>query len=219
MESFVKITEFDIKINKDTAFQLIDLYPGNPVYDEVLIEYDEIERKVMEAIHPVAYFKIGKLFDEIAGYIEENDQCSIDNPVVYVLMTLGDEVNDLSNHYFKEGDYLLGLLINAMSDAYLFQVDDMLRDRITEFCKTKRYGIAKRLDAPINLPMNVQKDILDEIKREEPLSIHVTEGFMYTTIKTMGYLILLTSEEKGISYEGHNCSSCSVKNCKLRKAE
>lgn len=219
MTNFMKITEFNIKINKDTAFRLIDLYPGNSIYDDVMAVYDELENKVMDALHPRAYIKLEKPTPKLGVFLKEGYQCRNEFPVVYVLVTLGDKINALSDAYLREGNYLLGLLVNAMSDAYLFQLDNFLRDMIVKFCDDKMYGIARRLHAPEDLPMSFQKDILDEIKKEEELSINVTDGFMFTTIKTMGYVILLTSREQGTSKWGHHCRSCMAKNCKLRSTK
>ena len=215
MNNFETVTGLNIVLKRDTVLHLIDCYPGNPVYDEVIEEYGEIEAKVGSLVKPKAYYKFGTVSEEVAARCE--GVLSTGSPVVYVLMTIGEEIADLSSEYFANGDYLLGMLVNAMADTYLFQMDDMLKDNINESCILRHLGIEKRLDAPTNIPMQVQKDILNEIKEIENLPIDVTEGYMFTTVKTMGYILVLTKDEKKL-YSGHNCSSCSQKNCKMRRA-
>lgn len=214
MNNFEKIIEFDIKINRETVFNLIDCYPNSPIYDEIIEEYKDLEDKVLKLINPQAFFKFGNVSDKIATHSEGN--LVEGSSVVYVLMTIGNEIADFSSDFFARGDYLIGMLVNAMADAYLFQMDDSLKDRLMASCIERHYGVAMRLDAPVNIPMIVQKDILDEIKEEESLPIDVTAGYMFTTVKTMGYLLVLTEDEAAI-YSGHNCNICSQKNCKMRR--
>ncbi len=215
MKGFEIVTELDIALNRDMVFHLIDLYPGNPIYDEVVEEYDEIESKVRKLVKAKAIYKFSSVSKEIAEHAE--GKLSIGSPVLYVLMTIGNEISDMSSDYFVRGDYLLGMLVNAMADTYLFQMDDILKDRINESCILRHLGIEKRLDAPENIPMQMQKDILIEIKEVEDLPMDVTEGFMFTTVKTLGYILVLTEDETKL-YSGHNCSACSQKNCKMRRA-
>lgn len=214
MKNFERITEFDFALNRDTVFHLIDLYPGNSVYDDILEEYYEIEKEAKLLIKPQAFVKFGTISDETAEHI--GGDLVVETPVVYVLITLGEEIAELCSRYFQKGDYLLGMLINAIADAYLFQMEDTLKELLKERCIARHLGISKRMDAPSDMPMFVQKDILDEIKAEEEIDIGVTAGYMFTTVKTMGYILVLTEDEQAV-YAGHNCNTCSAKNCRMRK--
>jgi Methionine synthase I, cobalamin-binding domain len=214
MNHFEKLTAFQIKLNRDIVFHHIDCYPESPVYDEVVSEYEKIESEVIKIIEPKAFFKFNTLTKETAALLGSNEGCQ--TTIVYALLTIGEEISNLSSHYFEEGDYLLGLLVNAMADTYLFQMDDLLRDFMIESCRSRHFGIEKRLDAPANMPMSVNKVILEEIKKEENLAMEVTEGFMFTPVKTLGYILLLNDDEQS-EYSGHNCNTCSQENCKMRK--
>jgi hypothetical protein len=215
MEDFEKIFDFNIELDQKIVFHLIDCHEDSPIYDEVNDEYRKIENRVMKSIEPKAFYKFGdvsqKMADHSMGTLKAGSRA------IFVLMTIGDNISTLSKKYFSEGDYLLGMLVNAMADSYLFKMDDVLRCRIKASCLDRHFGIERRLDAPSEIPMQVQKDILDEIKAKEQLPIDVTEGYMFTTVKTMGYILTLTKDET-IDQSGHNCSTCGQINCKLRKA-
>lgn len=216
MNKYEKITESDIKINKDTVFHLIDCYPNSPIYEEVMEEYLEIEEKVQKLVEPKAFYKFGIVSESMSA--DSDGIITAGTPVIYVLMSVGDEIAEYSSELFAKGDYLLGMLVNAMADAYLFQIEDFLKDRIKVSCIERHLGIEKRFDAPSNIPMIIQKYILNEIKEEENLLINVTEGYMFTTVKTMGHILVLTDDETMV-YAGHNCNSCNQKDCKVRKTE
>ncbi len=211
---FFKMTEFNIKLDRDNVFFLMDCKKENPVYEELNSEYDEVETEFLKKLKPVAFYKFGKISEELANQIDAKGDCH--TPVIYVLMSIGDEVTELGSSYFAKGDYVLGMLINAMADTYLFQMDNYIQSVIRQECLSRHFGIAKRLEAPSNVPMSIQEDILEQIKEVEPLSIGVTRGYMFTTVKTMGYLLVLT-EDEGMNHAGHDCSTCSAKNCRMRK--
>lgn len=212
MNDYEKITSFDITLNRETVFHLIDCYQDSPIYDEVVEEYSKLENEVCRLMEPAAYIKFGTLANQIGS-----DAAAEGNPVIYVLITIGNEITKLGRMYFNQGDYLLGMLVNAMADDYLFQMDEIIRKTVKEKCAVRHMGIAIRLEAPLNIPMNAQKVILDEIKAAQDLQMDVTEGFMYTTVKTTGYILVLTEDENTYRTE-HNCSICNAVNCKMRKS-
>lgn len=216
MKEFIKISDFLITLDRDNVFFLMDCNPLNPVYEDLIIEYVNIEEEVISRIEPAAFIKFGSMSEKSAGQMDASKACH--TPVIYVLLTIGDDITELGSSYFSRGDYLLGMLVNAMADTYLFQMDTYVQSVIRESCLARQLGIAKRLEAPSNIPMSVQKDILDEIKEEVKLNIEVTEGFMFTTVKTMGYILVMT-EDAEMNRAGHDCSTCSAKNCRMRKPE
>ena len=55
----MKITDFDIRINKENVLRLIDCYADSPVYDEVSADLEEIIPIAYEMLTPVAVLKFG----------------------------------------------------------------------------------------------------------------------------------------------------------------
>ncbi|MDF2513644.1 MAG: hypothetical protein K0S04_3510 [Herbinix sp.] len=206
MKDFIKLNEFDIKINPKTVFQLMDCHTDSPIYEELLEEYQRMEPEVLGCVHPVAYLKFGT-------YTREKE-----SQALYVLTSIGDEVNELSERYFEQGDYLLGMLVNSMSDDYMFQLEAKVHERIKEECTLRGLGIAEKLEAPVHIPMKEQERILEEIKAVEAISIGLTQGYMFTTVKTLGHILIL-DEGGSVSHDGHNCDECDRTDCKLRKGK
>ncbi|HHV10591.1 MAG TPA: DUF4445 domain-containing protein [Clostridiales bacterium] len=208
MDNFIKLTEFDIKINQKVVFQLMDCHRDSPIYEELSEEYERLEPEILRCVHPVAYLKFGTYTREGKGEV----------PALYVLTSIGDEVTELSDGYFGTGDYLLGMLTNSMSDAYMFQLETQLHERIKEECILRGFGIAEKLEAPVHIPMEEQERILEEIKAVDPISIELTKGYMFTTVKTLGHILVLT-EDITVDHDGHNCDECDRTDCKMRKGK
>jgi len=211
MRDFEKITDLKVKLNRDMVFHMVDCYPDNHVYDIMVEEYNKLVPMLEEIVKPAVYMSFST-FTRVAGHCELNEPA----PALYVLVTIGDAPEKASTRFFEEGDYVAGLLMNTMADVYLFQLDDMIQEQLKERCSERQYGIKERLQAPENIPMNVQSDILEELKSCFDLSLGVTSGYMYTTAKTTSYIYILNQDGK-TDYHGNQCLSCQSFHCKLRK--
>lgn len=210
-ENHKLISDFHIKINRDTVMHIMDCRKDSPVYEEVLEEYEELEKEISALIEPAAIIKFGRFDADVKLEGLENGA-----PVVYVLATAGLEISELSSRYFAEGDYLRGMLADAMADDYLFQTDSEVQKIIREECRLRRLGIHRRFEAPGTMPMEMQKAILDETEAYERLKIDITTGYMFTAVKTTGYLLEVTEDENAF-HAGHNCEACEAVGCKSRK--
>ena len=210
-ENHIKTKDFSIEPNRDLIFHLIDCYPSSPIYNDVINEYEELKAEAISVIDPVAIIQFGRWNPVMAS-----DTYQADTPSCYVFMTIGDKITQLYRSYFNEGNYLAGMLINAIADDYLFQMDKEVEKIIRKECLKKNVGIACRLEPQKDIPMEAQKIILEESGADWELSMGVTEGFMFTSLKSSGYILILSSETGIMNYE-HDCSNCDAVNCKLRK--
>lgn len=208
--SQIKVTKFNLKSNQDIVLRLIDCYPDSPIYEEMQQEYNEIEPLASSLIEPVAIIEFGELKDSVSttDYKKGTPSC-------YVFMSIGDKVKKLSQKYFEEGNYLAGMLVNAIADDYLFRLDNELQVHIKKACHERHVGVIKRLGIPNDIPMYAQKVILEETGANRDLGIGVTEGYMYTTVKSNGYILILSETDKRMNIE-HDCSNCSFVDCKMR---
>lgn len=202
---------FDVRIDKKVVLQLLDCKEDNPIYEEVEEEYEELEELVYGKIESHALIKFDTVPEEIAKQADLTEQ-----QAAYVLTTVGGEVSAYSTEMFRQGDYLRGMLIDAMADSYLFQMEDALKDVLREECASRKAGIKKRLEAPHDIPMEMQQVMHRQIRAEELLGIGITSGFMFDPVKTSCLILILTDDEKEFRMQ-HDCRKCSAVHCKLRK--
>lgn len=191
----LKITDFNIKVNKENVLKVVNCFPGNPVYEHVSREYDRLLPAAECLFEPEAY------------------ACFKDNRV-YCLITAGQAISDYSKRLFDSGEGLDGLIVNAIADDFVFAMDDVLSGYVKTECAARNKGIAKRLEAPGDIPLEVQRDIIEAAGSN---AVSLTEGLMFEPVKTCGYILELT-DDAGIFNAQHDCSKCKSKNCPRRSA-
>lgn len=195
------LNDFNIKTNKKNVFHRIDCDIDSPVFDIVNEEYKRLELELYSLIKPLALIK----FSEDKGFI-------------YVIITIGDGLSNLATRYFAEGDYLSGMLVNAMADEFLFQLEDPVQDFIKEECARRAIGVTCRLEAPSSMPMEMNKEILEETDANNNLGMTLTEAYMFSIVKTNAYMLEISNDPQ--CFNGHHsCDKCENRNCKMRKEE
>ncbi|MCH1984207.1 ASKHA domain-containing protein [Ruminococcus sp. OA3] len=213
MESIIKITEFQKNIEKETVLKLMDCKEDSPIYEEVQKEFAELKHEVERRLEPGALIGFGKVTGELAC-----DKLKADEEVIYVLATVGKEVSRYSSEFFEEGDFLKGMLADAMADACLFAMDHEIEAVLKEECARRKIGIVSRLEAPNDIPMNAQKIAFDVLEADERLGIAISPSYMYDPVKTSCQVMQIT-DDASVFRAQHNCRKCSAKNCSMRKIQ
>ena len=212
-----KITDFEITINPKNVLQLVDCNEDNRIYSKVIEEFEDILEEAYEKIEPVALLAIGKLgeFEEKIRDLER-EQESGNLQGIYSITSIGPKMSEWSTQLFNEGDYLKGMLVDAMADDYLFQMSAYLKPFIMEMCLDGNWGVDRRLEAPMDVPMDIQRRAWELTKAKELAGIDIKKSFMYNPVKSTCQVFLL-KENSQVFNVAHNCSICPNLNCKLRK--
>lgn len=137
---------------------------------------------------------------------------------VYVLVTIGADISERSTRAFAEGDYVAGMLVDAMADAALFSLESDIQRELKSFCAGWKLGVKRRLEAPHDISMEVQKEVLRQTRGDELLGMSLSEGYMFYPVKT-SCQIYLTSSDQELFRAEHNCRTCPNLTCSLRHVE
>lgn len=207
----MKITEFQIHLNKNEILRSLDCYEDSSLYEELSDEYDEWIAKVHASIEACALIAVGIIPDR-----EETDKALVGKQAIYVLLTIGDKISSLCSAQFQNGDYLTGMLIDAMADQYLFQMEHEIEPYIRNYCEEQKLGISKRLESPVDLPMEFQRVVFD-MTNAKAEGVGINDSFMLCPLKSMTYVYLMTEDRKQFQV-GHDCRNCNIEDCKLKKA-
>lgn len=213
MDQIIKITEFQKRINRDTVFQLLNCKEDSPTYDLMIEEFDDVLDEVKEKLEPQAVIGFGKVPAEL-----ECERLKIGEEVIYVLATVGKKVSHFSSEYFDDGDFLKGMLIDAMADACLFAMDEEIQETLKNECAKRKIGIISRLEAPEDVPMTAQKVAYDELKGGELLGISISPSYMYDPVKTSCQVMQVT-DDASVFRAQHNCRKCKAFNCGMRNIQ
>src|SRR5699024_4255332 len=172
MEQRIKITKFRKNISRETVFQLLNCGEDSPTYQQMTEEFEELLEPVKEKLKPEAVIGFGKVPEELSC-----DKLKTGEDVIYVLATVGKAVSEFSSAYFDDGDFLKGMLIDAMADACLFAMDDEIEDVLKHECAKRHIGILSRLEAPEDVPMAAQKAAYDQLDAKESLGISISPSY------------------------------------------
>ena len=211
MKEILKYSDFGVELSTPYVLQLMDCYPGNPLYEEMEEEYEEIKEMLTSLGKPQALVFFGEMPKELAM-----EDAPAGAPVAYVLFTEGAEISKYSTGMFAEGDYVKGMIADAVASSYLFELDNLVMEKLKVECARRKVGILKRLEAPADLPMEAQKIIFDKCEAKRELGMDITCGYMFDPVKTSG-LIFVLSEDPSVFQAQHDCSTCKAVNCKMRK--
>lgn len=164
----------------------------------------------------IIYESVSKQFDtlsnDILNALDLKYSVTSDDDTIYISMTAGSGVSLLSDKYFKKGEAVAALIINAAADEALFNADKIISDEIKFYCAKVGKGIKKRIEAPSSMPLSEQADIL----RKAPLyNVSLTDSFMLSPVKSMCYKLILT-DDTDIFNSQHDCSKCENTACPRR---
>lgn len=205
----VKVTDFDIKISAENVCAFLDADKTGSLYEEIMDELKEMIPHAYEKITPVALLEFGSL----DGYRVKAEGKEI-TEALFGVYSIGKEMEQWSTSLFAQGDYLGGMLVDAMADDYLFQMDSAMEETVTALCQERGRGIAGRAEAPQDMPMSIQKRAW-EVTRAEEEGIGIKESYMYDPVKSVCQVYLLDDNTKRYHPE-HDCSNCNNFTCKRR---
>lgn len=209
----MKITDFNIRINKENVLKLIDCYADSPVYDEVSADLEEIIPIAYEMLTPVAVLKFG----DFSKY-ESIEHGTGEGKALFCIESVGEEISRLAADFFDRGNYVKGMLADAIADDCLFQLDHLLEERVKAICKEKNYGVIKRLEAPQDVPIEIQKTAWEVTRAEEEIGLKIKESYMLDPIKSNCQVYLLQEGCNEFRTE-HDCSRCPKTECKMRHCD
>ena len=140
-ESFPRILkEFHLHIDKEMVFRQIHCYPESPVYEEMEEAFENLLEPMKKLCNPVGVMSRGRIPSKFAVNGEETDR-----EAIFVLVTVGQEISDTSTEAFAQGDYVKGMLVDAMADAALFSLEEDIQRELKAACGEWHLGVLKRL--------------------------------------------------------------------------
>ena len=210
MEDYRLLKDLSVRIDRDQVLRQIDCYEDSPVYEQVLEEYEDHIEELKALAEPCGIIGITNLPEDIRARGES--PCA---PVIYSVVSVGNALKDRSTQAFAAGDYVLGMMIDAVADSALFSLEEGMIRQLRAFCKEHHVGIRRRIEAPHDIPMKVQKAAHDFLKTEERLGIGITAGYMFDPVKTACQVFILSDNEREFQAV-HDCRHCPNLTCKQR---
>lgn len=210
MENFYELHNLKFKIQKESVLKAMDCYEDSPVYEEVVDTYEEIYEDMMSLVEPVGILGFGTLPEAVA-----TEKYKAGTPVVYMVMSIGNGIKEESTKAFQEGDYVKGMLTDAMADDALFSMEEQVLVRLKEVCREHNVGVLARLEAPHDISMESQKAAWEHLELKRRFGIDISTGFMFDPVKTSCQVFILTEDADSFKAQ-HDCRKCPNIHCRLR---
>lgn len=210
MENFYELHNLKFKIQKESVLKAMDCYEDSPVYEEVVDTYEEIYEDMMSLVEPVGILGFGTLPETVA-----TEKYKAGTPVVYMVMSIGNGIKEESTKAFQEGDYVKGMLTDAMADDALFSMEEQVLARLKEVCREHNVGVLARLEAPHDISMESQKAAWEHLELKRRFGIDISTGFMFDPVKTSCQVFILTEDADSFKAQ-HDCRKCPNIHCRLR---
>lgn len=200
----------NVIFRKEDVLKAIDCFEDSPVYAEVTELYDELTTELTGMASPKGLLGIEEIPSSMVS-----EEYPAGTRTAMLLYTIGDKISSYSTQMFSEGDYLKAMLINAMADSCLFETEQEWKPVLLDLCRKQHMGIAKRLEAPQDLPMDIHKVVYRKLRGEQ-IGLRISGGFMFYPTKTLCQIFILT-EDACIKNVEHDCGRCTNVTCKFRK--
>lgn len=210
MKTFYEIDGLKPKIEMEPTLKTMDCYEDSPVYEEVVDQYEELYDEMTALLKPVGIIGFTTMPKGIA-----TKKYPEGTPIAYAVLSIGNGIKEESTKGFQEGDYVKGMLCDAMADAALFSMEDRMVEKLREACSERRMGILNRLEAPHDISMLSQKTAWDFLELKRRFGIDISSGYMFDPVKTSCQVFILTEDENVFKAE-HDCRKCPNVNCKRR---
>lgn len=211
METVSKITDIQMAAPRKEVFRMLNCGPDCASYEFVSELYEEILEETLAVMEPLILYRLGEIREAGMGYFLPEG-----TKVIYAVSSVGGEVSRRSTEAFQKGDPMLGMMLNAIADSALFHMEESLERILQKDCSSRRLGIAGRLEAPEDMPMEAQELIYRQTCAKELGGMEISSGYMLNPIKSSAVIFQLT-EEEGCFRVRHDCTGCSRKKCHLRK--
>ena len=179
------------EIKRENVLRALHCTEGSPAYERISSEADRL---------------LAMAVPEVRVYIKHEGM------LLYVLITAGAAVSELSERLMEEGECVGGLAADVIGDEALFSADKRVSDYLREYLSEKNLGVLKRMQAPEDFSLSTHAEIIEKTGAQE---IGLTDAYMFNPPKTMAYILKLT-EDSEVFRAQHDCSKCPNLNCPRR---
>ncbi len=209
MENIRTYHTLEVKIVREHVFRQIDCQENSPAFDAMTACYDSILPQVMELLKPAAVM--------CTAILPREAENKAGTEVLYEIVTMGQGISRYISDAFESGDYVRGLMADAMSDDALFSAVQELHTERLAFCADMKRGICGSWDIPQDLPAIILQDAWTQTEAAH-IGVKIGSGLMFDPVKTLCSVYVLTHQTEKFR-DWHDCGRCQKQSCRFRQEE
>lgn len=185
-----KDDSIEIFPSKEEVLNSMQCREGDLIYESVSKEFDALSERIINCL-------------------DLRRTIFTDGRNIYISITAGVRISDLSQSLFDDGEGVGGLIVNNAADCALFAAEEQTAESVKYLCARWGKGISERLE-------NTEDQ--HEALMKAPLEgVMLTDAGMLSPVKSMSYKLVL-SDETEVFRAQHNCALCPCKDCPRRMA-
>lgn len=197
----------DLRVSKDQVLKLLNSEKRKDPGEDFTAVYDTALPEILELMEPAAALTLAP-FPENGVFSE----AGISGNGLFVMMTAGQKVNSHIENCFKNGEYLKGLISDAIVSLALFSFEKDVLKRVREMAASHNAGIRRRLEAPDELPIEAQDHVFNVLNAASLLNMSITPGHMLSPVKSYSF-VFETTDDNSMMHLTHDCKNCMKKDC------
>ena len=120
--------DLKVTINMDEVLHRIDCHKDSDIYEEIVEEYREMEAEMYALCEPVFLLEFSEIGPEIAV-----EGVPVGTPVLMTLFSIGGKLSQYSTRAFTEGDYVKGMLADAIADTVEYWICCIMVRKMNSF--------------------------------------------------------------------------------------
>ena len=167
------LTPFPLPLDRERVFAKISLRPDSPAWEDALADYRLAEPQFADCVRFAAGYSLGPV------------DAGLDFPVpcgrrVFAAYTIGPDITRLIQDCFDQGEFLRGMLLDAMADQALGLIETAFTGRL----EAQGLRLTRRFWPIHDISPAYQRLILAEVD----IGVTMTEGFMLNPVKSGSFV-------------------------------
>lgn len=192
--------------DQSRVMKMLDCSEDNPTFPTLVHLFEQSCHLCEKLLKPVGRWKFEqKTFSE--------PTCGFEIKRGFTFISVGGGLEAGADDYFSQGEYMKAMMLHAIADDCLFQMERIVHAGVSRWCQRCRLKVASRLEAGNDFDALTLKNVIHQCDLPKEWGIQVTRGGMLVPEKSMCFIY--TFKTKGDGWE-HDCRQCSKKDCHLR---
>jgi len=158
--------------------------------------------KAQDLFEPKSLYRIFKKSD-----LPERDCFAEARKIALAVVTIGEKLPLEVNKLMESGDYVDGVILDAIGSAGVEVIADLVNNEINEEVRSQHLEYSKRY-SPGYCHWNVKdQEIIFRLLPTEEIEVFLTDAFMMTPIKSVSFVINIGNNIGNSMWE-NRCKSC-----------
>ncbi|MDD4779631.1 MAG: hypothetical protein PHT02_03335 [Tissierellia bacterium] len=216
--------DIDIKINKEILFEKLKFIKNTESYKNADEIFGELSQIIIDNMKLTCLYSVVDDINDLPLF--KIIDCKI-NKIVICFLSSNDIISHIINDFINEGSYLKGYLLNEIATYVIFNTSNEMNKEIKRKLLALGYALTKRY-APGDggVELKYQQVILDTLKKDVNIDVHLTENYMIVPEKSMTYFFGALKIKDNCdnylnenNYNNKSCRDCTKLNCQYRNIQ